>query len=270
MSTPNDGSFNPQYGLPAPSSPNRTPLIIGIVVAGVLCAVCAVIGLAVAFFLPTGTTSQITAQATLFTGTQTPLEALLTPNPDWQQSYFETFDNNSSQWSVGKKDSDTGTASVTRSVDSGVYRWEMTATTDFSWWVWGPPDENITDSVTAIDARKVSGDADKISYGIAFRGTNDELYLYQISDDGFWSLSLLKNDDWQTLDSGTSTAVLADQFNHIVVVAKGTSLSLLVNNELVKTVEDTTLASGSVGIAAEAADNTTGTVEFDNLEVYYP
>jgi hypothetical protein len=107
---------------------------------------------------------------------------------------------------------------------------------------------------------------------VAFRENSaDHCYAFEIGNDGLYGVSLFEG-DWVTLkDWSSSEAIKVGQKNTLTVVAEGSKLSFFVNEEKLATIEDGTLATGSVGLIVNIfEEGNSATVDFDNLIVTTP
>jgi eukaryotic-like serine/threonine-protein kinase len=114
----------------------------------------------------------------------------------------------------------------------------------------------------------LSGDAG----GVTFRVIHSNFYLFAIAPDGTYHFDVLNGNGLSlpvVAKQGSSSAIRKglNQPNLLAVVAIGGTFSLYVNNHLVSTVTDATLASGQIGVAAEESSNATG-VLFANAMVW--
>ena len=108
--------------------------------------------------------------------------------------------------------------------------------------------------------------------GILFRATSSKgsFYFFHIGIDGSYALDLYNSATQAvTLVQGFSPAITIGlaQSNQIAVIAVKGLLYLYVNQQYVTGVEDSTLGSGSIGVAALDSRNPT-TVEFSNAQVW--
>jgi hypothetical protein len=112
-------------------------------------------------------------------------------------------------------------------------------------------------------------DAEHYSYGVAFR-ENSELhtYAFEIGNDGLYSVQLYDG-EWKTLKAWSSTdAINVGETNELMVIADGTTLTFFVNGEQLTTLEDDTLAAGTVGLLMDMfEEGESAAVEFDNLVI---
>ena len=108
--------------------------------------------------------------------------------------------------------------------------------------------------------------------GILFYATSSKgsFYFFRIGIDGSYALDLYKSaTQGVTLVQGFSPAITIGlaQSNQIAVIAMKGMLYLYVNQQYVTGVADSTLTSGSIGVAALDNRNPT-TLEFSNAEVW--
>jgi hypothetical protein len=107
--------------------------------------------------------------------------------------------------------------------------------------------------------------------GMLFRGNKDTgaYYLFRIDRSGYYALDLYNGNTYTLLTSGTSTAILTGtgESNDLTVLADGHVLSLFANETYLASVNDATLSSGQIGVAAITTTLPT-TVDFSNAEVW--
>jgi hypothetical protein len=104
--------------------------------------------------------------------------------------------------------------------------------------------------------------------GIGFRndGSNRNLYLFQVCQDGGYSLLLYTDKSYSTpLLHHSSSAIVTglNQPNVLAVVANGTNLDLYVNNWKIETVNDSTYSHGQLSLSALANNDPTEVVYSD-------
>ncbi len=107
--------------------------------------------------------------------------------------------------------------------------------------------------------------------GITFRGDTAQWHYYSfiVGSDGSYGLLLYTktNTKPQTLQEGNVQQISATQPTQLGVVARGSTLGLYINKQLVATVTDSTYTSGQVGVVAY---NTGENVDaaFSNAQVW--
>jgi len=121
-----------------------------------------------------------------------------------------------------------------------------------------------------VDMTIISGDRG----GLLFRAdsANTKLYYLRLSQTGAYSLFLYVDStgtNAKTLDHGTLTGfnIGVNQKNTIGVVARGSSISLYVNKQLVNTITDSIYSAGEIGLTAESLTNSTEVV-YSNAMVW--
>jgi hypothetical protein len=122
---------------------------------------------------------------------------------------------------------------------------------------------NFSDFAFEVQATIISGS----SSGIVFRAdrATTHLYYFIIDQNGNFNLKVYfdKFGTSSTVASGSSNAVNASGSNLIAVVARGSNIDLYVNQQLVKSLSDTTYSSGQIGVVALS-----GEVAFSNARVW--
>ncbi len=188
----------------------------------------------------------------------------------WSAQIQETFDSNTRSWTVGVSSDEwaTGTAVIL----TGVYRLEFSSDTGVLWRGSPKVQSPAGDLHLSVEARRTGGPADSLSYGLVFRQQDDSnFYYFGISDGGRLAIYALVDGTWVRLinQSGVS-AVRSGETNHLTVHGKGSQFSFFVNDEFVGSVEDSSHAEGTAGVAIEIPKGMEGSFEFDNFELYTP
>ena len=139
------------------------------------------------------------------------------------------------------------------------------------WMVWSKNTSagQFTDFILEVDARLVSGPSGS-SYGVTFRTKDyDNLYLFQVSENGFYQVYKLINDEWHELQKWTLSNYInqGHATNHLKVICRGSQIEVYVNDHHLFTVTDSTFTQGYMGLGVQAGDGT-ARAAFDNLRVY--
>ena len=198
------------------------------------------------------------------TSTQRAVLSLKLTASQWPMIMSDTFPDNSLKWPVGAEDSDLSKADW--EVKNGKYWVQATAKQGFVYWS-HPEGDDVADFYLSVDAQQISG-TETAEYGVIFRKTtDDDYYLFEISNTGEYALFLLSQGNWSTLmDWSESAAILPGEVNQIVVVGLGNSFLFFVNDEFVTETEDNTLSSGLTGVAIGLSNEGDQVeVEFDNF-----
>lgn len=140
---------------------------------------------------------------------------------------------------------------------------------------WANPYRSFTDVRIDVDARKIGGNDDN-EYGVLCRYQDeDNFYAATISSDGYYGLfGRLNGGDFQMIGMESmlpSEAIRqGEETNHIRLDCIGFTLSLYVNGELLRAVQDSSLPSGDVGLYAGTFGFPQTDVLFDQFVVYAP
>ncbi len=136
--------------------------------------------------------------------------------------------------------------------------------------------DDFTDFILEVDATQVAG-PDHNLYGIMLRYNDSarEYYYFAISGDGNYTL-VFDNLDAQepttklihwtpssAIKTGAST-------NHIKIVAVGNTFELYVNDQLLDTIHDERISSGTVGFVVATSEEGGAHIKFDNIMVTAP
>jgi hypothetical protein len=125
---------------------------------------------------------------------------------------------------------------------------------------------NYTDFTYQVTMQILKGDFG----GITIRGdsANFKYYAFAIGSDGTYAIEVYTSAANPTeLDSGTIANFQTNAANTVGVVAKGTSLTLYVNNQQAASVTDGTYTGGQIGCIAYNIQNY-GDVAFSNAKVW--
>lgn len=156
----------------------------------------------------------------------------------------------------------------------GVYRIQINvADTD----VWAnPADLSFTDTSIEVDATKVAGPDDN-DFGLICRYKDGQNFYFGIvSSDGYYAIGIVQNgeqtvigeDGMQLANEGIIKG--GNETNHLRFDCVGDTLSLYVNRELIKSVQDANLTTGNVGLLAGTFGETGVEINFDNFVVRKP
>jgi serine/threonine protein kinase len=184
--------------------------------------------------------------------------------------FADYFDSDASGWATGEFEDDLSQTKV--DIEGGKYTLSVTTRPGQTPFVEKKlPNQEFSNFVLSVEATP-HDIAEYYSYGVAFRENSaDHCYAFEIGNDGLYGVSLFEG-DWVTLkDWSSSEAIKVGQKNTLTVVAEGSKLSFFVNEEKLATIEDGTLATGSVGLIVNIfEEGNSATVDFDNLIVTTP
>ena len=179
----------------------------------------------------------------------------------------DSFDNNNNGWDVfeeGGNSAQIGNGQMVMKVadPDSVYR------------VW--PQLALANLDMTFDIGIQEGTPSNITYGAACRFSNtDNLYSFEISGDGYYSLSKKVEGTWETLVDWTTSSALKTgigEINKIHVVCSDSKLELYANDQLLISSMDTTLTGSGFALQTGryTVDDKPVSVSFDNMEVKYP
>ena len=107
--------------------------------------------------------------------------------------------------------------------------------------------------------------------GLIFRANdaNDQLYLLRISHDGLFGISVSRDRKTLTpiLDDSNGAIKTGSQTNLVTVITRNSAISIYVNKQFVGMINDTTFASGEIGVFAYDSSKDTD-VAFSNATVW--
>lgn len=179
--------------------------------------------------------------------------------------FQDDFSNASSGWKQGIAGD--GEARY----EDGAYRISVSQpSTD----VWASPGFNFDDVRIEVDASKAGGPEDN-DFGVICRSNGAKnFYFFTISSDGYYGIGKFKS-GVQILIGETSMQTSdkirrGEQINHIRADCVGSTLTLYVNGEEIRTVNDSDFSSGKVGLIAGAFDTPGTDIQFDNFSVLKP
>jgi hypothetical protein len=212
-------------------------------------------------------------------GQSSHMAAQTVPTPTASPLFADQFATNKNNWNTqsdpGKFNSTVGSGALTLEDDNHSLLWEMV------------PGQNgnktYGDFQLFVDATLSQGDQNN-GYGVFIRaGLNpngndfNEFYRFSLYGDGSFAIykgitgtsgtvtnSTLVND---TVNSAIQTA---GQVNHIVIKAKGSAMSFVVNGQILSTITDDSYASGLVALFVSnlTSSKTGAQAKFANLAIF--
>lgn len=133
--------------------------------------------------------------------------------------------------------------------------------------VWASVDGSYADARIEIDAT-VDPEAEASAAGLIFHYQDeDNFYLFSISNDGYYALELLEDNQWIALIDWTPTDAVSPRRNRLRLEIRGERIALYVNDELLEATVDGTFSSGMVAIAVSSFAESAAAVRFDNLVI---
>lgn len=154
--------------------------------------------------------------------------------------------------------------------DDGRYLIEVNK---LDWMAWALVEGTYDDTVAIQVTTSIANNPDDTAAGIIFHYQDEEnFYLYNVSGNGFYRLSLLENNEWIILIDWTPSDVIAiagagetAPTNTLRVELVGERIALFVNNVKVEETIDSTFSRGEVALTANVFEQVGGQVYFSDL-----
>ena len=138
---------------------------------------------------------------------------------------------------------------------------------------WSTPHKDFSDVRIEVDSGKIGG-PDENRIGVVCRFTGSDYYFFLISSDGFYAIgvyragqAVLLGQNEMRADSNIKTGLAV---NHLRADCMGNTLTFYVNGFQLAQVQDSTLASGDIGLLAGTFAQPGVDVVFDNFVVLQP
>jgi hypothetical protein len=190
----------------------------------------------------------------------------------WPVAISDTFDKNANGWTTGNENN--GYYSGMRQIASGKYHWSLSAKTGMSTFEFADM-SSVGDLFAGVDvlmaAMPPTGQA-----GLAFRHSAPAhtWYNFAIKANNTYALTMFDGQNWTELIPWTPSPAIRPgrtNPNRLEVSARGPQIVLLINNQVVNSIEDSTLTDGDVGLGLDLANaKDQAEVDFDNFEVRTP
>ncbi|RRR76598.1 MAG: zinc-ribbon domain-containing protein [Candidatus Viridilinea halotolerans] len=148
--------------------------------------------------------------------------------------------------------------------EDGAYVIETKVAERIAWTTVGDPYDDIR---ITVDTRMRATDP-VAAIGLVFNHQDDDnFYLYSISNDGYYALEILVEDQWEILIDWTPSNQIDATNNRMSVATRGDRITLYVNDQQIEETRDGTFIGGSAGIALTSFDEAPTQVSFDNLVI---
>lgn len=190
-----------------------------------------------------------------------------TPRPERFLVLRDAFDYNINGWDTGSF----GDALVAGSaeISDGKYRISVNRSEGIIW-RWWPDSSEVGAFSISLEAQLVKGPASGACYGLAFRDTGDAFYMFEVCENGRYSIYMNENGTWDTLvDWTVARAIQYGQPNTLMVEGRGSHFVFSINDVVVNELDDNRLKKGNIGIAIEVSKGAVPAVfDFDNYTLY--
>jgi hypothetical protein len=138
---------------------------------------------------------------------------------------------------------------------------------------WASAGQVLRDFHLTVEASQVAGPDDN-EYGVLTRmQDSDNFYRFSISGDGYYMVSKYVDGQQQLLGSNWTPSQAIHQgqaTNTLEVICQGSTLTFLVNGQLLADVEDSQFSRGDVGLYAGTFYEVGVEIQFDNLALAEP
>ena len=200
-----------------------------------------------------------------------------TATPKGPPLFSDSFQNNNKGWYLSSQQGEysvaIGGGTLALEDDNNRLLWELV-----------PGGKTYNNFLLNVDAVLSKGTQDN-GYGIYIRGSSNQAvdiatyYRFELYGDGSFAIFKGTLDATGTSQSSylvnntISSAILKQgQLNHISIVASGSSMSLIVNGQLLKTITDNGYTSGSIALFVSNLANVPkgAQAKFSNLAIYPP
>jgi hypothetical protein len=207
----------------------------------------------------------------------TPTASTIAPTADPRGTplFQDNFTDNKKGWDTssqaGQYSATVGNGSLVLEDDNNKLLWELV-----------PGGKNFKDFFLTVDATLSKG-AQGNGYGIYIRGASNQnvdiatYYRFELYGDGTFAIFKGSVDATGASKSSLianyalSPAIQKQgQVNHIAVSANGSTMSLLVNGQVLKTFTDNTYAAGSIALFVSNLNPPSAQATFSKLAIYPP
>lgn len=187
---------------------------------------------------------------------------------DWQTVLKERFDSNKKYlWHTYESENEL--AKTILEVKDGAYICDLTAYDEFYQRV-GSRVRTVSSFHLSVDVLMKSGEY--AEYGVIFRENEDDFYLFRITDDQYFSVSVILDGEWtKLLDWTKSKAIKSYEVNRLTVMGKRTHFYFFINDQFVGEVEDDNIPYGGIGFYVSLYEKGhEAVIEFDNFILLAP
>ncbi len=133
--------------------------------------------------------------------------------------------------------------------------------------VWALVEGTYRDVVIETSYSVPANSAD-VAAGLIFHYQDPKnFYLFSVSNDGYYALELLKDDQWVTLIDWTKHNVINAAKNRLRVVLNGDEITLFVNDRQLEKTRDPTFTSGEVGLAVTSFAEPGAIVSYSEITI---
>lgn len=192
----------------------------------------------------------------------------------WPLIAEETFTKVGSGWSIGSFPNEHTPRFELRVVD-GRYRWDVEFSHQQRSGRIYAPCGALVNFEASIDV-KIADNTDLISVTMHIGETDDQIYSFNISSNGQFSLSKLNPSGngfeidligWTPISSKNREKFEPNVWNRMMLVAEDQLIKLYLNSELLGEYRDIAFRGGKVGLSVNMYNKGSAVVDFDNFEL---
>lgn len=181
-------------------------------------------------------------------------------------SMYERFDDDTQGWLIEPEDDERTFAIV-----DGRYHIKLLSADDFAWVSSDIPDGG--DFALTVETSRVGGPLAN-EFGVIFHYQDfDNFTCFVVSGDGWFALYRFHNGDLQWLVPWTeSDAIVTGEgsVNQLGVLVERPLIAILVNGEVVATVEDESAVEGTLGLTVGSYEEGNVEIAFSDLKLWSP
>ncbi len=190
---------------------------------------------------------------------------------DWPVRICDGFDDNSRDWMEEIGSSDLAEYDIKVADSKYVIDYTGKAHSGYTsggfTWVPLANGQDFTLSVTGM----MDSVNKYIGWGIVFRGSEGNLYLFRITKDGRYALEIVEGGvRGELIEWTTHSAVIQDAPNRLTVTADGSTVELYINGTLLETLTDAELGGDLIALAVMGQEGVRVVYEFDDLIIQAP
>lgn len=191
----------------------------------------------------------------------------------WPLIGEETFTKESSGWTIGSFPNEETPRFELRVVD-GKYRWDVAfSRQQRSGRVYAPYGAMVNFDAS-IDV-KITDNTDLISTTLHIGEASDQIYSFNVSSNGYFSLTKVNPSaeleidliGWTPIPFKSGDKFEPNMWNRMMIVAEDQLIKLYVNSELQGEYRDITFRGGKVGLSVNMYKKGSAVIDFDNFEL---
>jgi hypothetical protein len=206
------------------------------------------------------------------TATRAALADVLILQRKWPVVVQEKFTNDQRNWTTGKDNNKLAVEDL--SISGGKYTWKMTSKKSMGSFSF-PDMPTLDDLLIDVDIQMTGSSGNSGDQaGIVFRHSqaDNSFYFFGVNPDGTYSLRMYDGSGWNDLIFLADTTLLKPKgLNHLEIAMQGSQISLVINDTLVDSFDDSSLTEGTAGLGLYlAAPGEDVSFVFSNFNVHAP